>query len=463
MKSIQSISKHRRLGHMEHAMLVSNLMGAGIYLGIDVLESKTEISFQHVSDVFAEVSKLNYLMQACVRLEDRSYFFQPMDPDLLSTDWMLIDEFSLKKEEHWEEFIPELIETKFDYEKGPLWKVAWLKIPAKEKEVFSYVLITVISHVICDAKFDANLIFNQVLPLLNRDILKYEPLHFAKAQEEILNGLSEEELILANRPTIPFHYRLIGNIVSWLLYLSRAIFGESSPTPLQKHYRSLVIDEKSTKAFIGACKAKGKTVHSILMILMYNAVDEVNKKFNTKIGNGQMMFPVDLRKFNEHLNEPGKMPMGNYVHNGAAKNMQSIPINDEKNLFKKADEIMASIKQYNSPNPVIDQFEMGYVIIEKGELRPSLFDKFPPMTSLSNLGNCDALNKYQNTDATVVIKNHFFAIKAGSGVFFTANTFSSKLHVFVSSGMKENYPSLNEFVLDNLKENILQFLQLYSA
>ena len=232
---------------------------------------------------------------------------------------------------------------------------------------------------------------------------------------------------------------------------------------MQKHYRSLVIDEKSTKAFIGACKAKGKTVHSILMILMYNAVDEVNKKFNTKIGNGQMMFPVDLRKFNEHLNEPGKMPMGNYVHNGAAKNMQSIPINDEKNLFKKADEIMASIKQYNSPNPVIDQFEMGYVIIEKGELRPSLFDKFPPMTSLSNLGNCDALNKYPNTDATVVIKNHFFAIKAGSGVFFTANTFSSKLHVFVSSGMKENYPSLNEFVLDNLKENILQFLQLYSA
>uniref|UniRef100_A0A7M5XEI1 Uncharacterized protein n=1 Tax=Clytia hemisphaerica TaxID=252671 RepID=A0A7M5XEI1_9CNID len=463
MESIESKSMHRRLGHMEHNMLVSNLMGAGIYLGIDVLESQAEISYQHLSDVFTEVSKLNYLMQACIRFEGKSYFFQPMDPTFLLSDWMLIDEISLDRWEDCEKLIPELIETKFDYKKGPLWKVALLKIPAKGNKIFSYMLVTVLSHVICDAKFDANLIFNQVLPLLNGDILKYKPLYFAKAQEQILNGFSEEELILANRPTIPFHFRLIGNIISWSLYLYRSLFGESTPIPLHKHYKSLVIDEQSTKEFISACKAKGKTVHSILMILMYNAINEVNKRFNTKIGNGQMMFPVDLRKFNEHLNEPVRMPMGNYVHIGTAKIMKAVPIDNEESIFKKADELMASIKQYNSPNPVIDQFEMGYVIIEKGELRPYLFDKFPPMTSLSNLGNCDAMNKYNNEDATVTIKNHFFAVKAGSGVFFTANTFNSKLHIFVSSGMKENHPILNEFVLENLKGNIFEFVRLYSA
>ena len=287
--NIECLTKKRRIGHLEKLYLVMNKeLNTLLYVGVNVIESKREISLGEVQNAFEEASEKNFLMRACVKTDSgRNYFFQSMSEEKLNSDWMMIDEISLADGEIWEQVIPEILERKLDYENGPLWRVVWLKNASKIENRFFYTLIFVASHAICDGKAGFNLICIQIIPRLNGETPTQKPIYFAKAQEEIFDGFNEEQLI--NRP-MPMTAWLLGNtlsnIISWSRSVSRWIWGQPKPLKVHQHYNSFAIDATTNLAFIKACKSHKKSVNSVLISLLYKAISDVKVKFGIKVTNG---------------------------------------------------------------------------------------------------------------------------------------------------------------------------------
>ena len=202
MDNITSSLEGRPLGHHERLMKVLENIEYSLYISINVIQSKNQIGIQQVRDAFQQTSQMNFLMHACVKSDtSNTQWFRPIsDRELLETgDWMRIDEISMDDEEGWERQIPKLVEEKFDYEIGPLWRVVWATVEnCKENK---YILYFICSHVIIDGISGFNLICNQIIPLLNGEKPECKPTYFGKAKEEIFYELNEEEMKPLNRPT----------------------------------------------------------------------------------------------------------------------------------------------------------------------------------------------------------------------------------------------------------------------
>ena len=460
MDDVACFSNERPLGHNERLLMVQERdLQMALYISINVIESKKKeaIKTQQVKNAFQQTSKMNFLMRACVKSDtDNTPCFRPMSDQQLKGCWMRIDEISLDDEEGWEQEIPKFMEEKFDYENGPLWRAVWAKISNCENK---YILFFICSHMIIDGKSGFNLICNQIIPLLNGESSKCQPIYFAKPQEEIFYGFNKEKMKLSNRP-MPFHLRMIGNIFSWKLYLSRWIWGESEPCHIHHHYNKFVIEQKASQTFVQVCKSRGKSVHSVLMVLFYNAIEKTNSKFRLQTG-GMVFYPAGLRKFESLFNNPQTMPLGVYI-NTAQHEMRHCTISNEEDIFKAADEVMETIPQFNCANPKPNNSDLIYVLLDQGVLTASLADTFPHSLVLSNLGVCDLLNHFdKDASRDVVLRNHFFTVETRIGFMVSLCTFRNKIHVTVSHGSKKEEPACASYFAEMFKGNILKFVDLY--
>ena len=457
-------STRRRVGHLEKTHLVMNKdLDTLFYTSVNIIESKRKISRDEVRNAFEEASKMNFLMRACVKSDDgQNYFFQSMSEEKLNSDWMLIDEISLVDGGSWEQVIPEILERKLDFENGPLWRVVWLKNASKIENRFSFTLVFFASHAISDGKAGFNLICNQIIPRLNGDTVSQKPIYFAKSQEEIFDGFNDEQLIA--RP-MPMTTWLLGytlsSLISWKRSLSSWLWGQPKPLDIHQHYNSFVIDEKENLTFIRACKSHQKSVNSVLVTLLYKSISDAKVKFGIKVTNS-ISFPLDLRKFETSMSNPNLTPMGNYHAAGTLK-MFSVAIDDEEKFFKMVDEVMATTREFNKPRKESMMFNLFHILIENGIVTPEFLGMFPELqVTFSNLGNGDAVNKYDKDGSRdVVLKQHFFPVRNGLGFLVTTGTFRKELAVTVELDAKEELTEFNQGVSDEFKKNILKFVEIY--
>ena len=459
MDNITSSLEGRPLGHHERLMKVLENIEYSLYISINVIQSKNQIGIQQVRDAFQQTSQMNFLMHACVKSDtSNTPWFRPIsDRELLETgDWMRIDEISMDDEEGWERQIPKLVEEKFDYEIGPLWRVVWATVEnCKENK---YILYFICSHVIIDGISGFNLICNQIIPLLNGEKPECKPTYFGKAKEEIFYELNEEEMKPLNRPT-PYFYRLLGNFLSWKSYLSQSIWGEPEPCAIHHYYEKFVIKQKASQSFIKICKSRGKSVHSVMMVLYYNSIEKTNAKFQIQAPS-KVYYPTDLTKFESVFKDPYTKPLGLYINIGLHYMRHSI-LSGEKDIFEAASEVMENCQQFNCPKPNSTESDLMFVLMDQGLLTPSLADTFPPSLLFSNLGVCDSLNRFDKDGSQdVVLKNHFFTVES-RGFFVGLCTFQNKFHVTVTYGSKKAEPECASYFAEILKENILNFVDLY--
>ena len=462
MESVTCHSKGRPLGHSEQLLMTQERhLEMALYVSVNVIESKNEIEAQQIANAFQQASKMNFLMRACVKSDtdnNNAPCFRPIsDQQLEEEDWMRIDEISLDDEEGWEREIPKFMKEKFEYENGPLWRVVWAKIKNSKNK---YILFFICSHAIIDGKSGFNLISNQIIPILNGEKSECNPIYFGKSQEEIFYGFNQQEMKISNRP-MSFLLRTMGKLFSWKIYLSRLIWGEAQPCPIHHYYEKFVIEQRESQNFINICKSRGKSVHSVLMVLYYNAIEKTNVKFRIPATGSMVFYPADLRKFESVCSDPRTMPLGIYI-NTAQHEMRHSSISDEDDLFEAVSEVMATIPQFNCPKPRPNNSDIIFVLIEQGVLTASLADTFPPSFVLSNLGVCDSLNRFdKDSNRDVVLRNHFFTVESRIGFMVNLCTFRNKMHFAVSYGSKKTEPECANYFAEKFKENILKFVDLY--
>ena len=473
--SVENAGNTRLLGHHEQLFYAYNKgNNSDLYVSINIIQSKErEITIKQVRDAFRKVSRMNFMMHACVKVDSADNCpttprFYPMNENKLAEaakgDWMRVNEVSLEdgKEENWEQVIPAILEQGFDYEEGPLWSVSWAKLATQDDSnsstINKYILFFVCSHMIIDGKSGLNLICNQLIPLLNNnDDNNVEPIYFARSKEEIFDGYDHHQMELVNRP-MPFHVQLIGQIMSWASYASRWILGQPKPTNIKHHYKKFLVGRQHSHSLVRICKSRDKSVHAVLMALVYNALKDASTEHDIELQK-DIVFVVDKTKFETRMCNPKHMPMGTY-HHIAKHCMRPVVLDDEQQLFKMVDEVMVTIKEKNvSQVESSTEDNLMYVFLKNGLLTADLVD----MNILSNLGNGDTINTYDKDGSRdVVLVNHYFCVpESRFKITVFVNSFRERLHVVVGHNtLKENKPYCS-LIAQKIEENITEFVTLY--
>ena len=463
---VENVEKHRGLGHHEQLFYTYNKgNNSELYVSINTIESKGgEITLRQVRDAFLKTSKMNFLMHACVKVDtddkNKKLCFHPMAEKRLAREWVRIDEISLDdgREESWAEAIPRILKKEFDYENGPLWGAVWAKITDSSIRCSNtsnnkYLLFFVCSHMIIDGKSGLNLICNQIVPFLNGDEEQAKPIYFARSKEEIFygHGNDDQQTELANQPT-PFHVRLIGNILSWKSYACRWLWGNSKPCHIKHHYKKFLVQEKPSQDLVRICKSRGKSVHAVLMSLVYNALKDASVRFAIE-PRKDIAFVVDETKFEARMSDPKSMPIGTY-HHISKHEMRPVILENARELFKMVDEVMVTIKETNVPRVKSTTDD-----VKKGLLTSDLIDSSIP----SNLGNGDAINTYdQEGSRDVVLRNHYFCVpESRFKLVVFVNSFRKQLHVVVGHNTVEENEPYCVSIAQKLEENIMNFVKIY--
>ena len=495
---IENEGNSRLLGHHEQLFYNYNKgNNSELYVSINIIQSKKqhggEITLQQVRGAFHKVSQMNFMMHACVKLDGEAdhqtpRFYPMSEKRLLTGDWMQINRISLvdDKEENWEQAIPIILEKGFNYSEGPLWSAWWGKLATNDDNHSSpdctstidnkYILFFVCSHMIIDGKSGLNLICNQLIPLLNNSNNNAggindekqlqqvsstpthpEPIYFAHSKEEIFDGYDQHQMELANRP-MPFHIWLIGTILSWKSSASRWLWGEPKPTNIKHHYKKFLVNQKHSQTLVRVCKSREKSVHAVLMSLVYNAMKDASTEFDIDLRK-DIVFVVDRTKFDTRMSDPSHMPMGTY-HHISKHFMRPVALDDEQQLFKMVDEVMITIKETNVPQikPSVED-NLMYIFLKNGLLTADLVD----LNILSNMGNGDAINTYdKNGSREVVLTNHYFCVpESRFKLTVFVNSFRERLHVVIGHNtLQENEPYCAS-IAQKIEENITDFVMVY--
>ena len=507
---ITSFDKSRRMGHQENLMLSLNQLGGPIaqYISISVIESKTQIQLAQVKQAFDESSTLNYLLRACAKGDvdsvEAKTFFSPIDEDRFGTDWVPVEEFELSQEDDgkWSNALPGILsDNKIDYVNGPLWFVKWIKQSNNTPDNnFSYVLIFVSSHIIIDGKAGHNLISNQIVPYLasacdgtvNKSNSSGKPskcIHFANSLEQVIYDFDGTQLELANR-TIPFLLRAATNAFVLKQNISKKFNSSTQEQPVSNHFRTFTTDESITRALIKLSKSKNISVHSILMVLVHNALEQARRKFNLALNTGVLLYPIDARKFQHDLTDPHTMPLGDYHKMGQHKMRSNTNLEDEASFFRMAKEVKTGIQEHNQPQQEKTIFDCCFHLIQKQNMTLETFNALPAPCVFSNLGRNEVVpletnsskdgqlqdiisldesedvpskstnNNWPN-DQSVAIRSHYFTLQTCSGIFVSVNTCRNKMHWVLSYGKPIESPGAGDFIAETLANNIRMVVEKY--
>ncbi|XP_066910956.1 uncharacterized protein [Clytia hemisphaerica] len=480
--SVECTTKSRLLGHQENLFLSLNqLVGPlAVYANINVIESKNEILVDRVKAAFEECSKRNFLMRACVNVDsDGVALFTPINEERLMSDWAHVDEILLEEDEEWTELLPRVLEKKIDFQNGPLWYVKWLRVENNNinsttdgRNRFTYIMIWVSSHIIIDGKSGSNLIFNQIMPLLNdKSLDQSNRIYFGKPMEKAIYNFSEDKMAVSER-SVPFLFRTVTNGFVWKQSLNDGIdkvfksskdatLEEECRWPLQNFYQSFIVDGETNVKVVQIAKSRSVSVHSVLMVLVHHALDQARKKFNLSLGSDILLYPIDVRKFQVDLSDPQRMPLGDYHKMGQHK-MLAINLNDENAFFKMAEQVKMGIQEHNQPIQEKSLFDCCFHLLQKRNLTLDTFNALPPPCVFSNLGNNDAIVRFHNNKNDVILKKHFFTLQNCSGIFVALNVYNKEMHWALSFGKSLQDGGAGQFIAETLKQNIYDFVENFA-
>ena len=513
--TVECQTKSRELGHQESLFLSLNQFASpiGVYASINIMKAKRAITLDQVKAAFEEASRMNYLMRACVSTDGTGIsLFTPINEERLMSDWTIIDEIELDREEDWVEVLPQVVERKIDFQNGPLWYVKWIRIKpdvpdigwegssSPDEDRFRYILVFVSSHIMIDGKCGFHLIRNQIIPILNGEQFnepkaihhimplietgkqqsqEKKPIYFAKSMEQVVYNFDQNQRLLSQR-SVPFFLRAVTNAMILKHRLGSGctkLFGRGggggdgdrydssvddiTTEPIQNEFKAFTIDRNTTSRLIKICKSRNVSVHSVLMVLVQNALDQTRRKFHVPLASNILLYPIDARKFNAALSDPLRMPLGDY-HKMGQQEMKFTSVDDEDSLWRVAGEAKRGVQEHNQPVQEKTLFDCLFHLLQKSNLSMETFNALPPPCVFSNLGNSDAIivQKNNNEDANVDLTSHFFTLQTGSGVFVSANTYQGQMHLAASYGrMLAGEPG--EFLAKTLRKNIETVVQKY--
>ena len=511
---IASFDKSRRLGHQENLMLSLNQLVGPIaqYMSISVIESKKQIQLTQVKQAFAESITSNYLLGACAKGDvdstEAKTFFSPIDQERLDESWIPVEEFELSQSDDgkWTNALPRILsENKIDFANGPLWFVKWIKQSNDDAQnyTFSYVLVFVSSHIIMDGKAGHNLISNQIVPFLasscgdttkescnKNSSAQSKRIFFGKPLEQVIYDFNGNQLALANR-TIPFLIRTATNAFVLKQNISKKFSNSTQEQPVDNYFREFTIDEATTGALVKLSKSKDISVHSMLMVLVHNALEKARRKFNLALNTGVLLYPIDARKFQHELSDPRTMPLGDYHKMGQHKMRSNTNLEDEASFFKMTTEVKSGIQEHNQPQQEKTIFDCCFHLIQKQNMTLETFNALPAPCVLSNLGRNDVIsqettaintnadcqledvisldesketpnnNNAINGQSVVAMKSHYFTLQTCSGIFVSVNTCNNKMHWILSYGKPIESPGAGDFIAETLINNIRLVVEKY--
>jgi len=194
--------------------------------------------------------------------------------------------------------------------------------PVNADGSYSYVLVFIANHAICDGKSVSDLLTNIFMLLLNNlDVddnistvsLAYPFEAIFSYKENYTENYSLMDFV------IPTFYKGLLNFGLWVLDKTITLkpkmrsFEEINTEPNLICHFPFIINEKETKNFIKVCKEENVTVNTVLMLVISNALKKVENSISNLNSCGNSLFyTIDFRKFNRELsNSP--MVLGGYA------------------------------------------------------------------------------------------------------------------------------------------------------
>ena len=412
----------------------------GVYFHSLSMTSNEELSQERVKKAFYNLAKLHKLLRCCLFNDSNGdLWFKEVLHD--ADDWIILISYDLENETDWLHVAASNLNILFDSEKGPLWRVLWMRCPniiASNHFQYQYVLVFVAMHLICDARSVFDVLTNQLMPLLENDgCFVNKPISFPKSYEVVFSNKAESELCIS-RCVIPFYIKSIMNIAHWLYQssfsttkLERFKQVDRKRNPSSLSYSLLQVNSAISTEFVNLCKLHKCSVHSALIIFIALAGIELAE--NTGLPSDTfktITFPIDLRKFNKELNT-SPMPLGQFVAIGRVTPEISQPFSyDKERFFCQAQVVNSAIKKQNKPtSSAILVSAVAHMLKEKRDLSflSRYFFNFPQII-FSNIGSC---GHYKNI-GQIQVESQYFGVSTKDRIFVTLMTFNDAMRFCIS-------------------------------
>ncbi|XP_065670052.1 uncharacterized protein LOC105847626 isoform X2 [Hydra vulgaris] len=410
----------------------------GVYFHSLTLLSNEEISHIRVQIAFYKLSKLHKLLRCClIKDSNGDLLFHEMNYKY--DDWMLFTMHDVTTEVDWLTITTSLLSVRFDAEKGPMWRVIWMKFPNKNDIQYKYVLVFVAMHLICDARSVFDLLTNQFMPLLENNsvesnYVQNKPISFPKSFEMLFENKTDAELSVS-RCNTPLIMKWVINTAHWLYHssLSTAKFDRFKQVDKRRNSSSLShfllhINPDLSKEFIDICKLHKCSVHAVLITVLTIAGIDLAKDSGLPVDTLKTInFPIDMRKFNKELTT-SPMPLGQFVGMGKATPKISLPY-DKESLFCQAQIITADIKKQNiSQQSSIFAMAIAHILKKKWDLSHLARYIFSyPLLYFSNIGSC---NSYKS-NGQIQVEAQNFGVNTKDSIFVTLMTFNNSMRFCV--------------------------------
>lgn len=435
---------------------------ASTYCHVNIFESEKPIAASLVRACIHELSKQHFLLRTCARRnEDDVHIFEEMENLDENGDWIPIKCCKMASPHSWNNLLSEELKQPFDFVKGPMWRVVWVTC-AKEQLQYQYVLLFIGSHGIIDAKSSVDLFANQFLPRLNNllDNLVTEdfpkPIEMTKSGLELFSSLVCPKDSLQNYP-VPWMKKKVLNSLIWFLRkighnveppAMKVTSGNRDAFPAFYHFQ---IESELLNRLHTVCRKNMTSIHAILMVILTNIFKDAGKvftNFNGKIG--QIVYPVDLRKFNKFLHT-SPLPLGYHV-SILTKKVRPCPMENVDGLFKYAQHLTRDIRKSNQPI-AMNEFLLPTILLARKDLVKEFHKFIPQSLVLSNLGDCDQLVNHK-PGASVRLTEQYFSMPAWNSIFVTTSTLNRKMLFCIGYNNKWFDDSFGEFLEKKMRDLI---------
>lgn len=442
----------RMLSPMESFCIQMNSeIPQGTYVQVTVLDSKQNLPEFVVRKALKALSSHHYLMQArVVKAADGSLSYASIENMDDEGDWIQLELLSASSVGDWRSLIAEDLKHPLDMVNGPLWRAKWISCPA-DGNTFCYVFVIVAIHSIIDGKVGVDLSTNQFLTLVHAILegkeasLPIKPIFFTYPNDTVFLNVSSETS-MKDFP-VPWYVRVVGDFGFWIIE-KMLKYRRSDTTPLvstntNDAFYTFEIDTETSTKLRNLTKHEGVTIHSVLLVLLGNALKDAEKEGLLKQPFSKIIYPIDLRKFNDELHAR-PLPMGCFTSSGP----HSINYHDVsgKHFFNYVRKVKKSVEKHNKVSAAPHMIAFLVHAMNRGKFQDLIAFNNDAIT-LSNAGDFDNMIQYKiDSNNIVEVVAQYYTLSRG-GFFVTTSTVNQKMFFCVS---------YNPFLIT---ENMLAFFE----
>lgn len=455
LSAVESIYHHMLLDHFPTSLAFT----------VYVLESHKPIHENLIRSCLHEESKKHLLLRARIRQNKAGYDeFQEMEDLDGNGNWINIE--CVEQSSSMSDLLKDSAKKPLDCYNGPLWRVMWISSLGSGGEML-YTLVLVSTHAITDGTCVADTVVSQMLPRLNNllnnvtDDKTVEPsksIQLTKSATELFSNHVAPRDSVIDFP-VPFWK---GKSLAFAFRLLSILKPSIKPPPMRVHslkneqgcaeFHLFKFTEETTGDLLNVCKNQSISMHSVLMLLLANAIKDAENIFPTfKARINEIRYPVDLRKFNKFLSATEPLPWGLYV-NSITQKIQSHPVGDLSDFFRYCQSITKEVKSVNKPIGTSDLME-NLIIMKRTNFFKDGVNYASQGILFSNLGNCDRFIRKRGNDV-VQLTEFCHLSPTGNTIFVSSSTWNKKMFFGICYNSEWLNASFAKFVEQQMRLSI---------